>query len=406
MKSVVITLKNWFLSFKSAGGDSPSGRTLNSSPAGTFDLLLFLVVLGMVLFGLIMVYSSSFIYAQEKTGDGFAFIRKQVVFACLGFITLFVTSKIDYRRWADWAYPVLGIATFLLALIFVPGVGARVGGARRWLHFGSLHFQPGELAKFAILFFVARQLDRKHERIDTLVAGVLSHFVVPLPAFLLLLVQPDFGTTVIIAIVIFSLMFVAGVPSRFLGTALFAAMMTGAWLALGSTYRRNRLLTYLDPWRDPGGKGFQILQSFIGLHQGRIWGVGLGNGKEKLFYLPEAHNDFIFSVIGEELGFVGIAVVIFAYLFFVHRGLRIAWNCQKNHQDRFGMLLAAGITLALGLQGFVNIAVVLGLLPTKGLALPFISYGGSALLIDLFAVGVLLSITRGSTLVRNSASIR
>ena len=157
-------------------------------------------------------------------------------------------------------------------------------------------------------------------------------------------------------------------------------------------------MTYLDPWRDPGGKGFQILQSFVGLHNGGLFGVGLGNGREKLFYLPEAHNDFIFSVIGEELGFVGVFVLVLAYLYFMYRGLRIAWIAQREDQDRFGMFLATGITLALSLQGFVNIAVVLGLLPTKGLALPFISYGGSALVVDLFAVGVLLNVGRGNHL--------
>jgi cell division protein FtsW len=218
---------------------------------------------------------------------------------------------------------------------------------------------------------------------------------VPLPALLLLLLQPDFGTTVMITIVIFALMFMAGVPKRYLASALFLAAIAGLGLALGSAYRRQRLMTFMDPWRDPGGKGFQIIQSLVGLHNGRVWGVGLGNGKEKLFYLPEAHNDFIFSVIGEELGFLGIAGVLLLYLVFVYRGLRIAFNVQKIYNDRFGMLLATGITLALGLQGFVNMAVVMGLLPTKGLTLPFISYGGSALLVDLVAVGVLLSIARG-----------
>jgi cell division protein FtsW len=398
----VTILKNWLLSFKlsfrKSGSQSPgkdSASSLWPLPAEGIDFMLLLTVVGLVLFGLIMVYSSSFIYAQEKTGDGFAFIRKQIIYAGLGFSTLLVVCRIDYRRWAQWAYPVLGIAILLLALIMVPGVGLRIGGARRWLHVGGWNFQPGEFAKFAIIFFVARQLDRKHERIGTLTGGVLTHFLVPLPAMLLLLLQPDFGTTVVITVVIFSLMFIAGVPTRFLVTTLVSALAIGSWLAIGTAYRRTRLMTYLDPWRDPGGKGFQILQSFVGLHNGRFWGVGLGNGKEKLFYLPEAHNDFIMSVIGEELGFIGIALVVFAYLYLVYRGLRIAWNCQKRYQDRFGMLLATGITIALGFQGFVNMAVVFGLVPTKGLTLPFISYGGSALLVDLFAVGVLLSIARG-----------
>jgi cell division protein FtsW len=195
--------------------------------------------------------------------------------------------------------------------------------------------------------------------------------------------------------VLLALLFLAGVPKRHLATAAILVGTVGAWLVMGTAYRRARLMTYLDPWTDPGGKGFQILQSLIGLHNGRLWGVGLGNGKEKLFFLPEAHNDFIFAVIGEELGFLGVAAVIVAYVYFVYRGLRIAFDCHRKYQDFFGMLLAAGITLALGLQGFVNMAVVMGLLPTKGLTLPFISYGGSALVVDLFAVGVLLSIARG-----------
>jgi cell division protein FtsW len=352
-------------------------------------------VVGLVLFGLIMVYSSSFIFAQERTGDGFSFIKKQLIFAVLGFTTLFGVCRLDYRLWAKWAYPVLGAAIVLLAMIMIPGIGVRVGGARRWIHLGGINFQPGEFAKFAVIFFVASQLNRKFDRLDTLTAGVLSHFIVPLPALFLLLLQPDFGTTVVISVVTFCLMFVAGVPLRFLTTSLIAAGSIGGWLAIGTAYRRTRLMTFLDPWSDPGGKGFQILQSFVGLHNGRFWGVGLGNGNEKLFFLPEAHNDFIFSVIGEELGYLGILAVILAYLYFVYRGLRIAWLCQKNEQDRFGMLLATGITIALGFQGFVNMSVVLGLVPTKGLTLPFVSYGVSSLLIDLFAVGVLLSVGRG-----------
>ena len=344
-----------------------------------------------------MVYSASFIYAQEKTGDGFAFIRKQICFAVLGFVSLFVAYRIDYRRWAKWAYPVLGIAVLLLAMILIPGVGVRVGGARRWLHFAGFNFQPGEFAKFAVIFFVASQLDRKYERIGNITAGLLSHLIVPLPVLFLLLLQPDFGTAVMISVVIFALMFVAGVPTRRLLIALGLAFCVGLWLAIGTAYRRTRLMTFLDPWMDPGGKGFQILQSFIGIHNGGFWGVGLGNGKEKLMYLPEAHNDFLFSVIGEELGFIGIFAVLFTYLYFMYRGYRIAWNAQKYHRDRFGMFLATGITTALGFQSFVNIAVVLGLVPTKGLTLPFMSYGGSALWVDLLAVGVLLSVSRGSS---------
>jgi cell division protein FtsW len=364
-------------------------------PERGIDLFLLITVISMVVFGLLMVYSASYIFAQERTGDGFLFINKQLAFAGVGFLALLVACRIDYRNWSKWAYPMLAIATILLVAVFIPGLGAKVGGAQRWLRIGGFNFQPGELAKFAIIFFVAYQLNRKRERLHTVAAGVLSHFLIPLPALLMLLLQPDFGATVMIAGVILALMYLAGVPKRYLLLALGLAAVAGAWLALGSEYRRNRLMGFVDPWSDPAGKGFQIVQSLVGLHNGRLWGVGLGNGKEKLFYLPEAHNDFIFAVIGEELGFIGVAVVVFGYLCVIHRGLRIAFNCQNQYKDGFGMLLAAGITLALGMQGFVNMAVVLGLVPTKGLTLPFISYGGSALVVDLFAVGVLLSVARG-----------
>jgi cell division protein FtsW len=364
-------------------------------PKQGIDLILLLNVLAILAFGLLMVYSASFIFAQERTGDGFSFIRKQLIFAGLGLAALVGVSHVDYRKWKEWAYPSLVVAFLLLALVLIPGVGTKVGGAQRWLRLGDFNFQPGELAKFAVIFFVARQLDRKKDRVHTFTAGVLAHFLVPFPALLLLLAQPDFGTTVMISMVIFVLMFLAGVPKRYLASTLLAAGLAGSWLIMGTAYRRDRVLAFMDPWTDPGGRGFQILQSFVGIHNGSLWGAGLGNGKSKLFFLPEAHNDFIFSVIGEELGFIGLAGVVVAFLYFTYRGLMIAWDCKRKYHDMFGMLLAAGITLSIGLQGFVNMAVVLGLLPTKGLTLPLISYGGSALLIDLFAVGVLLSVARG-----------
>jgi cell division protein FtsW len=362
------------------------------------DYALLLTVLAMVIFGLIMVYSASFIYAQERTGDGFAFIKKQLSVAALGFAALYAACRMPYRKWADWAYPLLGIAATLLVLVLIPGIGARVGGAQRWIHLGPFNVQPGEIAKFAVVIFVARLLERKHDRLHKLVPGMISPFFLALPVFGLLLAQPDFGTTAMITMVIFFLMFLAGVPKRYLGSALLAGGIVGSWLVLGTEYRRARLHAFMDPWSDPAGKGFQIIQSLTGLHNGQLLGTGLGNGKEKLFYLPEAHNDFIFAVIGEEMGFLGVTLVAGAYLYFTYRGFKIGWDAFERWGDKFGMLLACGITLALGLQGFVNMAVVLGLLPTKGLTLPFISYGGSALLVDLFAVGILLSIARGPRL--------
>ncbi len=368
---------------------------LHKRSSQNLDFVLLLLVIAFVLFGLLMVYSASFIYAQEKTGDGFAFIRKQFIYAGIGFVFLALSYRLNYRKWEDWAYPLLIFAICLLVGTFLPGLGQKVGGARRWLGWGGFRFQPGEFAKFSVIIFVARQLTRKSDRLNTLTAGLLSHLIVPAPILVLLLLQPDFGTTVIVTMVIFSLLFIAGISLRYWLGALSLAGIIGGFLIFGTAYRRARWLTFLNPWSDPSGKGFQVLQSLVGLQQGGIWGVGLGNGKEKLFYLPEAHNDFIFSVIGEELGFLGIVVILGAYLYFLHHGLKIAWNAYKIDQDRFGMFLAAGITLAIGYQAFVNIAVVMGLVPTKGLTLPLISYGGSSLVVDLLMLGILLSVARG-----------
>lgn len=355
---------------------------------------LLFVVLGLVVFGLVMVYSSSYIYSQEKWGDGFALLKKQLLFVALGGVALVAASHIPYHWWRKISVGVLAAAGLSLAAVLVPGIGARVGGAQRWLRVGGVQFQPGEFAKLASVIYLAALLERKQERLHTLTAGVMSPFLALVPIFLLLLLQPDFGSTVIIASVCLGLLFLAGVRLRYILSAVLLAAGAGTALALSSSYRRDRVMTFLDPWRDPAGKGFQVLQSLVGFFEGGIWGVGLGNGKEKLFFLPEAHNDFIFAVIGEELGFFGVAALVVAFLYFGYRGFQVGWQRLRDSQDRFGYFLASGITLTLLLQAFVNAAVALGLVPTKGLNLPFVSYGGSALVIDLFMVGIVLSVSR------------
>ncbi|MCC7441390.1 MAG: putative lipid II flippase FtsW, partial [Bdellovibrionales bacterium] len=334
------------------------------------DLVFLFSIIALVVFGLLMVYSTSFIFAAERTGDGYTFIRKQLAFAVAGFAGLWAASRLDYRHLERLGYWIFGGSLLLLALVLVPGLGGKAGGAQRWLELGALRFQPGEIAKFALVVFVARQLARKRERLTSFTAGVLANFVVPLPALALLLAQPDFGTVTIIAAVIFCMMFAAGVPLRYLAATLGALGAAAVVLVLGSPYRKARLMTFLDPWQDPSGSGFQILQSLTGLHNGGVSGVGLGNGRGKLFYLPEAHNDFIFAIIGEELGFIGAAAVAALFCFVVYRGLMIGWRRFSSEGDLFALLLATGLTLVIGLQAFVNMAVVMGLLPTKGLTLP------------------------------------
>lgn len=352
------------------------------------DLGLAALILLLIVFGLIMVYSSSFIYAEEKFGDGLLFVKRQVAYVLLGGGVLFGTLFVPTGVWALLANPLLAASTVLLGLVNVPGIGLKVGGARRWLHLAGFHFQPSELAKFAILVFVSKQLGVLRERKSR------YELMYVVPAMVLLLFQPDFGTSVIIAVTVSLLFFLSGISLKRLAVPMVFGVLAAGALVVFSPYRRARVISYLDPWSDPGGRGFQILQSFVGLHQGRFFGVGLGNGKEKLFYLPEAHNDFILSVIGEELGFIGVTAVAIAFLVFVFRGLKIGWQRSHQYGDQFGMLLASGITLVFGIQAFVNMSVVLGLLPTKGLTLPFISYGGSALVVSLGAIGVLLRLSK------------
>ncbi|MEK7692328.1 MAG: putative lipid II flippase FtsW, partial [Bdellovibrionota bacterium] len=328
----------------------------------------------------------------------FFLIKKQLGFALAGFAFMAGFARLPWRYLEKYAYVGLALAVALLAATFVPGLGFRAGGAQRWIRLfgGSIGFQPAELAKVAVVIFVARQLANRQDRLQKFSAGVLANFLVPLPVFFLLLSQPDFGSVVILTLVIFSMMFLAGVRLSHLLLVAGGSGLIGAALVLGSAYRRARLATFLDPWSDPAGKGFQIIQSLLGFHNGKIWGVGLGNGKEKLFYLPEAHNDFIFAVIGEELGYLGVVAVCLAFLGLIYLGCRIGWNHAKANPDqsRFATYLAVGLTLLLGFQAFVNMAVVMGLLPTKGLNLPFISYGGSALFVDLISVGIILGVGR------------
>ncbi|NDF13960.1 putative lipid II flippase FtsW [bacterium] len=366
----------------------------SKQPSG--DVVLLVLVVAMVLFGLLMVYSASFIFAGERTGDGFTFIKKQLLYAVMGMVALWVASRVPHQRWYQWAPVALFTVLTLLVLVMVPGIGARVGGAQRWISLGAFRFQPAELAKIVGVMFVGRQLVRHQRELYLFQKGVIAPVALLLPVMVLLLLQPDFGSAALLAGTAFVLMYVAGVRPLFLFGGLFGGIVAGTVLVVTSPYRLARVMTFLDPWRDPAGKGFQVIQSMLGLHNGSLLGQGLGNGKEKLFFLPEAHNDFIFAVIGEELGFIGVAGVIMAYILFIYRGLKISWIALDQRQDRFGFYLGSGISLLLGLQAFINMGVVMGLLPTKGLTLPFISYGGSALTLNLLAIGILYSISKAN----------
>jgi len=353
------------------------------------DLLLLITVLVLVSLGIVMVYSASFAIAGERFRDAYHFLKKQAMAAGLGMALMILAAKLDYHRWQALAIPLLVLSAGLLGILIFPGLRHEVGGSARWLKFSFLSFQPAELAKLALVIYLARSLTKKEGRMQSLKVGVLPHFIVLGVLFVLVLKQPDFGTGVVFATLVFILLFVAGARVLYLGAAVTAAVPVLFYIATRAHYRMGRLLAFLDPWKDPSDSGFQIIQSFLAFGAGKQFGVGLGEGHQKLFYLPEVHTDFIFSVIGEELGLLGVTVVIGLFVFLTWRGFRACFRAA----DLFGSYLALGVTLLIAVQALLNMGVVMGLLPTKGATLPFVSYGGTSLMINLMALGILLNIS-------------
>lgn len=343
----------------------------------------------LVLIGIVMVFSSSAVYAMEKHNDSYYFLKRQAVWCLLGTGVLLFTKKVDYHKWHQHTYLVM-IATFLLLLaVMFPGISKEVGGARRWLSLGGLSFQPSELAKFALVLFIAKSLVKRADKLRNFAYGYLPNLIVLGFFFIPILFQPDFGTAIIICMVTFTMLFIAGLRKKFLFLSVLALIPFITAAIMGAEYRTRRIMAFLDPWQDPSNSGFQAIQSFYAFGRGGYWGTGLGASHQKLFYLPEAHTDFIFSVIGEELGFIGAITIILLFSLLIWRGFAIA--CRAK--DPFGTHLATGLTLLIGFQAFINLGVAVGLLPTKGLTLPFISMGGSSMLITMLAVGVLLNIS-------------
>ena len=343
----------------------------------------------LVLVGIVMVFSSSAVYALEKYNDSYYFLKRQAVWCLLGTGVLLVVKKMDYRKLQQHTYPIM-LATFLLLLaVMFPQVSKEVGGARRWLTLGGFSFQPSELAKFTLVLFIAKSLVKRADKLRDFAYGYLPNLVVLGFFFIPILFQPDFGTAVIICMVTFTMLFVAGLRKKFLFLSVLALIPFIASAILSAEYRTRRIIAFLDPWQDPSNAGFQAIQSFYAFGRGGYWGTGLGASHQKLFYLPEAHTDFIFSVIGEELGFLGTTAIVLLFSILIWRGFVTA--CRAK--DPFGTHLATGLTLLIGFQAFINLGVTVGLLPTKGLTLPFISMGGSSMLITMLSVGILLNIS-------------
>jgi len=357
------------------------------------DSVLLFGVLGLVGFGLVMVYSASAVYAGAELGDPLFYAKRQLLHAGLGLAALWLGWRFGYRRLVRWGYPLLILTALLLVAVLVPGLGTRVGGSSRWLRLGVMNFQPAELAKVAFVVYLACSLTRKKEQIQAFSVGFLPHMLVSGLLLVLLLLQPDFGTAATLTMLLFFLLFVAGTRLSYLAVSALAALPMAYMLVTGSDYRMRRLLAFMDPWADRYNVGYQITESLMSFGSGGVTGVGLGEGKHKLFFLPAAHTDFIFSQVGEELGFVGSATLLAVFGVVVWRGVRAAWRAP----DLFGTYLAFGLTALIGMQALINMGVVTGLLPTKGLTLPFVSYGGSSMICMMLAVGLLLDISASST---------
>jgi cell division protein FtsW len=354
------------------------------------DYVLFLVVLALLGVGIVMVYSASAILANERFGDPHFFLKKQCFWAALGLAVLWGVMGVDYRRWRAGVFPLLALAVALLVLVLVPPFGQSINGTRRWLRWGAVSFQPTELAKLALVLYLADFLARRQDAIRSFTRGVLPPLLVTGLVAGLVLVQPDLGSSVALAAVVLCLLFLAG--ARLGHMALIGAAAVPVVVAAigGASYRLRRVMVFMDPWVDPRGAGFQIIQSYLALAGGGAFGRGLGQSKQKLFYLPEPHTDFIFAIVGEELGFAGGVLIVALFGLLLWRGVRIGLRVA----DPFGSLAALGVTAMLSTQALVNLGVVVGLLPTKGLPLPFVSFGGSSLVVAMAGVGLLLSISQ------------
>ncbi|MGE5586840.1 MAG: stage V sporulation protein E [Clostridia bacterium] len=357
------------------------------------DVMIFLVTLALLSLGVVMVFSASSVSAYEIFRDTYYFIKRQLAWAVVGLAAMCVAMEIDYRVWKKLAWPALLLSLVLLVAVLIPGVGVMIRGSRRWLGVGSLTFQPSEVAKIVMVFFMASFLSDRSARIHRFVEGLLPPLVVLGVVFGLIMLEPDLGTAGTIVGITVLMLFAAGASMSHLAALGATGIPALVAAAMAAPYRVRRFLAFLHPWEDPLGSGFHIIQSLLALGSGGLFGVGLGRSRQKFLYLPMQHTDFIFAIIGEELGFVGATAVVMLYFLLAWRGLRVAIGAP----DSFGSLLAVGITTMIVFQAAMNIGVVSGTLPITGITLPLISFGGSSLVTTLAAIGVLLNISKYSS---------
>lgn len=362
-----------------------------SLPRFREDLWLWLPMLILIGLGFTMIYSASSEKAFKAFHTEYFYLLRQMRYAGIGICVMAMARFFPYRLLAGLAYPILFAACALLGAVLVTSYGHTAGGALRWLKLGPLTFQPAEFAKYALIIYMAYSLNRKHEQIKVFSIGFVPHVVVLGIFAILLLAQPDFGSLLILIMISWMMMFVGGVSLLHLLLPSLVVVPGLIWVMLSESYRVSRLTSFLDPWADQLGAGYQVCRSLMAFGNGGLFGKGLGNGRMKLDYIPESHTDFIFSVLGEEVGLMGVVLVLALFAVLFWRGVAIGIGAK----DRFGGYLAIGISMALGLQVIINTGVTLSLLPPKGLTLPFLSYGGTSLVMNMAALGILMNIGAG-----------
>lgn len=367
------------------------------------DFLLVILTMGLVIFGIIMVFSASYYQSINETsahgeGNPYAYLLRDLAWAALGFALMVFTAIFDYRKYRGIAVPALIISLILLVLLMIPGVGININGATRWLGVGGFTIMPGEIAKVALIIFVAWFLSEKPERIKSFTRGILPLFLICMVYGGLILKQPNMSTAITVVAIIILMMFIAGMNWMYCGglIGLGAAGIAAIIITNPGSHWAKRFTSFLDPFADPLDEGFQVVQSLMALGSGGLFGVGLGKSIQKHLYLPEPQNDFILAIIGEELGFVGILILMLAYVVLIWRGIHIAVNAP----DQFGTLLASGITIMIAVQVLFNVAVVTSSMPPTGVILPFVSYGGNALMLFMGSMGILLNISRHTAQVK------
>ncbi len=355
-----------------------------------FDRTLFIMVLIIAIFGIIMIYSASSIWAEYKFHDAFKFVKSQSIFFLIGAILMYVISKIDYNFFKKKANLILGICFILLTLVLIPGIGSVRNGSRSWFGIGGLGIQPSEFAKIGLIIYTAKYLSSNKKELRSIKKGVLPILFVIMVFFLLIMLEPDFGTAMVIVLTLVSLIFISGVKVSFFLKIGLVGLLGIVALIIVAPYRMARIVSFLNPWSDPLGSGFQIIQSLYAIGPGGLLGQGFLNSHQKHFYLPEPQTDFIFSIISEEFGFLGVLIVTSFFGFIFYRTVKISLKTN----DLFGKFLAFGLGIGIVIQAVLNLSVVIGLIPVTGVTLPFFSYGGSSLLVTMISMGIILNISR------------